>query len=218
MVTGWAEVAVRIAVLAGIFGELNREGLKEKMDISVVSGDFSGPISAWYARSWGLPIGNIICCCNENNSLWDLLTHGQLRTDAVCIPTGLSQADVVVPEHLERLISRLGGEEEMEDYVGCCRRGGMYCPNEELLGKLREGLYASVVSSQRVERTIRGAYGTHGYLLSPASALAYGGLLDYRAKIGTLHPALVLTGESPLLESAFVAEAMGVSEEKLKTM
>lgn len=217
-VTGWAEIAVRIAVLAGIFVQLKKEGFQEAVDIAVVSGNFSGPISAWYARSWGLPIGNIICCCNENNSLWDLLAHGQLRTDAVCVPTGLPAADVVVPEHLERLISKLGGAEEMEDYLGCCRRGGMYCPSDELLAGLREGLYASVVSSQRMERIIRGAYGTYGYLLSRASALAYGGLSDYRAKSGTLHPTLVLTEESPLLDGPSVAEALGITEEKLKLL
>ncbi|MDO5399769.1 MAG: hypothetical protein Q4F17_02150 [Eubacteriales bacterium] len=217
-VTGWTRIAVGIAVLAGMLAELKSEGLQEKVDISLVSGDFFGPISAWYGRSWGLPIGNIICCCNENNSLWDLLTQGQLRTDAVCIPTGIPQADVVVPSQLERLIFGAGGRGETERYLACCRRGGMYCPEEDTLSSLREGLYASVVSSQRMERTIRGAYGTHGYLLSRPSALAYGGLLDYRAKTGAIRPTLVLTGESPMLDGAFVAKALGITEEKLKTL
>lgn len=217
-VTGWAEIGVRIAVLAGICARLKADGVEEPVDVSVVSGDFSGPMSAWYGRSWGLPIGNIICCCNENNSLWDLLTQGQLRTDAVSIPTSLPQADVVVPEHLERLISQVGGREETAKYLACCRRGGMYCPDEELLSRLREGLYASVVSSQRMERITLGAYGTHGYLLSRPSALSYGGLQDYRAKTGTLRPALVLTEESPLQDGAFVAKSLGITQEELKTM
>lgn len=212
----WIKIAVRIGVLAGIFGELKKSGIEEPVDIALVAGDFTGPISAWYARAWGLPIGNIICCCNENNSLWDLLFHGQLRTDAAAVKTMLPEADVVVPPDLERLIAACGGPEEVDYFLECCRRGGMYCPEADVLSKLQEGMFASVVSSQRIPRIIRGAYDTHHYLLSPASALAYGGLLDYRGKTGNLRPALVLTDDSPVLSAPFVAEAAGITEEKLK--
>ena len=73
----WAEICIRIAVLFGIFGELTRQGLLQEgttLDISVVSGDFSAPISAWYAKRWGLPIGNIVCCCNDNGNLCKLVS------------------------------------------------------------------------------------------------------------------------------------------------
>lgn len=215
-VNSWTRIAVRIAALSGIFWELQRSGIREPVDIALVSGDFSAPISAWYARRWGLPIGNIICCCNENNSLWELLVQGQLRTDAVAHETGIPQADVVVPTELERLVCEAGGPEEVEYYLERCRRGQIYCPDAAVLPSLREGLCASVVSSQRIGRTIRGAYDTHGYLLSPASALAYGGLLDYRSRTGNLRPTLVLTEESPLLAAPAVAGAIGVTEETLK--
>lgn len=214
----WLKIVVRIGVLTGIFGELKRSGIEEPVDIALVSGDFTGPISAWYARNWGLPIGNIICCCNENNSLWDLLCQGQLHTNASAVATCLPQADVVVPSNLERLIAACGGPEETEYFLECCRRGRLYCPEEAVLSQLRKGMYASVVSTARLDRTIRGAYDTHNYVLSPASALAYAGLLDYRAKSGNLRPALVLTEESPILSASFVADAIGVAEEELRKM
>ena len=69
---GWAKTAVGIAVLFGTFGEFARAGITEhekRVDIAVVCGNFDLPMSAWYARAWGLPIGNIICCCNENGNL-----------------------------------------------------------------------------------------------------------------------------------------------------
>lgn len=75
---GWIGIALRCAVLLGICTELYNLGVTNP-DISVVSGDFSAPISAVYARQWGAPIGEILCCCNENNELWNLLSHGQLR-------------------------------------------------------------------------------------------------------------------------------------------
>lgn len=212
------QIAVRIAILTGIFGDLKAQGMTEPLDIALVSGDFSAPISAWYARAWGLPIGDILCCCNENNSLWDLLAHGQLRPDTAPIPTSLPEGDVVVPRDLERLIYEAGGVIEVEDYLECCRRGRMYCPEEEAWEALRQGLVPCVVSSQRLDRTIRGAYDTHKYLLSPASALAYGGLQDHRAKSGAIRPTLVVTESSPRCHAQAVAQALGIGVETLKKL
>ena len=121
--SGWLSIALRIAMLFGIYGQLPGDSL-EPVDISVISGDFAAPISAYYARAWGLPIGNIVCCCNENSGLWELLRHGQLRTDTASVPTILPEADVAVPENLERLVYEAGGTDEVERYLASCRRGG----------------------------------------------------------------------------------------------
>ena len=215
----WAEIGIRIAVLFGVFGELMREGIvsaDNTVDISVVSGDFSAPMSAWYARQWGLPIGNIVCCCNENNNLWDLICHGQLRTDSLSIPTSTPEADVSLPVDLERLIYACGGITEVYRYLDCCRRGGMYCPNDAVLAKLRDGLFVSVASSQRIETTIPSVYRTHSYLLSPYSALAYAGLLDYRTKAGESRHAIVLAEKSPVCDAETVAKALGITTDELK--
>lgn len=213
----WVKIAVRIAVLFGIFGELKRAGI-ETADISVISGDFSVPISAWYARQWGLPIRNIICCCNENNSLWDLICHGQMRTDVISIPTAIPEADITLPDDLERLIYECGGISEVERYLTACRCGRMYCPNDAMLAKLRKGLYVSVVSSRRMETTIPSVYRTHGYLLSACSALAYAGLLDYRAKTGETCHAIVLADKSPMCDAEAVARLIGVAVEELRNV
>lgn len=211
----WVKIAVRIAVLFGLFGELKRAGI-DAADISVVAGDFSGPVSAWYARQWGLPIGNIICCCNENNGLWDLICHGQLRTDTVSISTSIPEADISLPEDLERLIYECGGISEVERYLDICRRGRMYCPMEAILNRLRNGLYVSVVSSQRMETTIPSVYRSHNYLLSPGSALAYAGLLDYRAKTGETRSAIVLAEKSPACDAERIAKTFGITAEELR--
>ena len=211
----WVKIAVRIAVLFGIFGELRRSGV-ESADISVVSGDFSAPISAWYARQWGLPIGNIICCCNENNNLWDLVCHGHFRTDALSIPTSIPEADVSVPDDLERLIYECGGIQEVARYLDACRRGVTYCPNDFVLAKLRQGIFVSVVSSQRMETTIPSVYRTHNYLLSPCSALAYAGLMDYRARAGETRYAIVLADHNPVCSAETVARALGITVDELK--
>ena len=215
-VTGnWMRIAVRAAVLFGIFGQLQRMGV-ERFDLSVVSGDFSAPMSAWYARRWGLPIGNIVCCCNENNTIWDLFSHGHLRTDGLSTPTLTPEADVSLPSDLERLICECGGVEEVERYLTASRCGSMYCPGDAIYAKLREGMFVSVVSTQRMESTIPSVYATHQYLLSPYGALAYAGLQDYRAKTGVTRHAVVLTEKSPVCDAETVAKAMGITEEAVK--
>lgn len=213
----WVTVAVRMAVLAGILG--NREILgRGPVDISVVSGDFTLPISAWYLRKMGLPIGNIICCCNENNQFWDLICNGQMRSDGSGISTIVPEADIVLPVNLERLISACAGVSETERYLACCRMGSAYSVSDTLLQQLRQGVYASVVSSSRLENTIPNVYKTHNYILSPASALAYSGLLDYRAKTGITRTAIVLCDNDPIYDAAVVAKSMEIPVEELKNL
>lgn len=217
----WREIGIRMAALAGIFAGLIREGMAspdKKVDLSVVSGDFSAPMSAWYAREMGLPIGNIICTCNENNAIWDLWHHGQLRTDLLSIPTSTSEADVMLPLSLERLIHAAGGSGEVLKYLSCCHAGRMYCPNDAVLSKLRKGMFVSVVGQRRVERTIPSVLSSMSYLLSPYGALAYSGLLDYRVKTGESRHALVLTEKSPMLDSAVTAAALGIPESQLERL
>lgn len=217
----WAEIGVRMAVLTGIFAELIRSGIasnEKKVDISVVSGDFSAPMSAWYAREMRLPIGNIILSCNENNTIWELLHQGQMRTDQMAVKTKTPDADVTLPVGLERLIHAAGGAAEVGRFLGICRRGGMYCPSDLILERLSRGMYASVVSQSRVFSTIPSVYGTNSCLLSPYGALAYNGLLDYRVRTGEGRFGLVLSEKSPLLDAAVTAQALGIPETEIEKL
>ena len=215
--SGWLSIALRIAILFGIYGQLPGD-LSEPVDISVISGDFAAPISAYYARAWGLPIGNIVCCCNENSGLWELLRHGQLRTDTASVRTILPEADVAVPENLERLVYEAGGTDEVERYLASCRRGGTYAPSEMVLAKMNRGLSVSVVSSSRIGQTISSVYRTHRYVLSPGSALSYAGLMDYRAKAGQARNALILAEKSPALDAERTAAALNISRQELNEL
>lgn len=198
----------RTAVGGAILGSLSLAGRKPGepcMDIALVGGDFILPVSGWYARAWGFPIGRIILCCREQQELWDLVSHGRMRTGSVPVP----------PE-LERLICDCGGRGEVERFLTASRQGGVYCPGEETLRNLRRGLAVSVVSSQRITETIPAVYRTHGYLLTENAALAYAGLLDYRARAGETGVAMILAEDSPALESKRIAPLVGMTEQEIK--
>lgn len=217
----WAEIGVRIAVLFGIFSELMRHGMAssdKKVDVSVISGDFSGPMSVWYAREMGLPVGNIICSCNENGNLWQFVCHGQLKTDGVAIATCVPEADIVIPAGIERLIYAVGGSEAVECYLDTARQGKTYYVEDKFLQQLRRGLYVTVTSQLRVLETIPNVYKTHDYILAPSSALNYIGLQDYRARTGECRNALILTEKSPGIDVALVADALGMSRQTLEKL
>ena len=216
---GWAEMGIRIAVLFAIFGELIRQGIashEKKVDVALVAGNFDGPMAAVYGRVMGLPIGNIVCCCNENGNLWDFICHGVLRSDSVARQTIVPEGDTVVPEGLERLIYAYGGSEEVGRYVETLRRGSTYYADDAFLRRLRQGLYVTVSSSQRILGTVPSVLATHRYLLEPGSALAYAGLQDYRARTGAMQTALIFTEKSPGLNLPALAQMLGIEQRELE--
>lgn len=217
----WAVTAIRIAALFGIFAELMRTGIAgpdTPVDISVASGDFSAPMAAWYARSLGLPIASIIVCCNENSAPWDLIYKAQLRTGAVAIPTATPDCDQTLPRGLERFIHVCGGEEEVRRYLDTCRKGELYCPGGEIYPAMRRNTHASVVGSKRVLSAIPNLYKTNSYIPGPYTALAYSGMLDYRARTGESRLALVLSERSPIRDAEAVCAAMGIPLEELEKL
>ena len=76
----WAKTCVKLAVMGMLLSRMEQE----ETDLAVLSGDFSGVLAGMYLKQMGFPVGKIICCCNENNSPWELVHLGQLRTDGVC--------------------------------------------------------------------------------------------------------------------------------------
>lgn len=215
----WLMIAARIAVLFGIFGQLLKNGAVRTdapIDVAVPSGNFSAPMAVWYARAWGLPIANIVVCCNENSGVWNLLHRGELRTDAAAVKTDTPASDFTVPTDLERLIFSTLGAKQTAEFVSVCRRGGTYYLSDADRKTLQAGLQTCVVSSRRMESAIPNLYKTDGYIADPYTALCYSGLIDYRSRAGENRPALLIADESPAYSAELVARCMGISPAALK--
>lgn len=216
--TNWVRIAVRIAAIFASYGMLLASGqvdVQTPLDVAVSTGDFSAPMAAWYAREMGLPLGNIICGCNANGAVWDLLHRGEMSTNTICTKTSTTEADVTIPENLERLIDGTLGKDHVHSYLDKCRTGLQYSLSEEDLEKLSRGMFASVISDFRVESIIHSVYRTNGYVFSPYAALAYGSLLDYRAKTSQSRPAMLLSEKSPVCDCELVAKSMNVSMDEV---
>lgn len=203
--TSWMRIAVRIAVLFAVYGELLAAevcAINQTFDVSVAAGDFIAPMAAWYARFMGLPIGNIICS-HETSAVWNLIHHGEMRMD------------VDIPENLERLVTATLGVEENLRFCDLWAKGRVYATRPGDLDILRKGMYASVVSAERYSALIPSVFRTTGHIFDEQTAAAYGGLQDYRAKKGETRPVLLISERSPVHSSKRIAAAMEIPEQEL---
>lgn len=183
--TSWLRIAIRIAVFTAIFGELQRQDVSESVDVAVSVGDLGTVMAAWYCRKMGLPIANIICGCRDNDALWELLHMGQLRTSGSDLP------------ELERLIHGVLGVDEAIRYADTVSKGDLYTLLPHMAKQVREGMFAAVVSQERVDAAIPNVQSTSGYCMGKDVAAGYSSLMDYRAKTGARSTALLLSDRNP---------------------
>lgn len=210
--SNWARIAIEIAALFGVYGcALQQELLSESQsfEIAVSVGDFTTPMAAIYAKKLGLPIGNVIMCAQDNSALWDLINRGEMGTS------------LLTPERklgAERLIHSVFGTEETLRFHSICQRHGVYTVSEEQLPAISDGLFAAVVSENRINTTINSIYRTNQYLISPKGAVCHAGLQDYRAKAGESSPTFLLTYESPMSCHEALAQATGLGIEEIQRL
>ena len=183
----WLAISIRIGAVASAVVEMMVES--EHLDIVMLSGDLFGPMTAYLAREMGLPIGDILCCCNENGFFWELLHHGMSRTDQLAVRSAIPEADTAVPEGLECLIALCCGREEVVRYLEAVRSGRPYVPGEEPLACLRSAFRATVVTDHGM---IRGAHRSRIVPVKADTALVLAGLLDHWALNGPRRHALVI--------------------------
>ncbi len=164
----------------------------------------------------GLPIGTVLCCCNDNNGVWNLLHKGQIRTDAQIVPTATPQCDVMTPVGLERLIYGKLGLKSAGAYVETFSNGGTFYLEEDQRMKLRDGMYAPVTGSRRLESAVKSLYNSCGYPADVYTAMCYSGMLDYRSVTGESRTVLIVSEESPTYSLPYLAKCLNTTPGELK--
>ncbi len=184
--TLWFRTVVRIAVLFGIYPELMRADSYEpekSLDVAVSAEDFSAVMAAWYARKMGLPVSVIVCGCNTDSGLWDLITRGAY---------GYTEENRSRCEAYEELIQATLGSDEGCRFHNKCLAGRSYSISEEMLQKLNSGLFASVVGDSRISAVRVSVKRAGQPSMDTQYAIAYAALQDYRAGNSESRGALIL--------------------------
>ena len=79
------------------------------INVAIPSGNFGNAYSAFYGRSHGLPIQNILCSTNINDVLKRFIDSGVLEPEDTH-PSVAPSMDIQIPSSLERLIFDLTGD------------------------------------------------------------------------------------------------------------
>ncbi len=208
--TEWFRIAVKIAVLFAVYGELLRTDSiapSESFDISVVASDFSSPIAACYARQMGLPIHTIICTDLNNSCVWDLVHRGTFNP--------VVSKDYITPG-IERLIHGTLGYSFIETYLNKVHAGQIFSLNDEVTKQMNSGFFCSVVGDARLDTTMNSIFSTNAYVIDPKTAMLFCGLQDFRAKTGESRTTLLIASENPMIYAAQISKATGISADKIK--
>lgn len=187
--TIWARTAIRVAVLFGLYTLIRQEGYDDApVDISVNMQDVTELLSAWYARAIGLPIGKIICCCDTDDSFWDLLHGGVLNTKGVA-DLQLAGAELLICETLGHL--------QAQHLASVIDNRGTFTVCEEDYKLFSAGIYPVAVGPDRADSVSSSLKRSAGYSIDLSAAITYGGLQDYRAQTGESCLTILLSQSAP---------------------
>lgn len=203
----WFIIAVKIAVLFGVYGELCRQGLwvyGDKLDLSVPADDFTYPIAAMYAIDMGLPLGMIVCNCIQTQEVWNLIHRGAANISAM-------------QEQLKGGIERLVLLRLDDASMKRLHNGRSFSVGTESVENLRDGLFCVVSGSGRVSNALNSILSTSNRIVTPTTALCVAGLGDYRAKTGESRLTLILEQDSPVHFAVEIEKATGIPQKKLIT-
>jgi hypothetical protein len=113
------------------------------------------------------------------------------------------------------LIAATLGIDDNLRFCECVQNGRIFSTRPGTLDTLRQGMYATVCSQDRVYALIPSVYRMANYIMGPQSAQAYSGLQDYRATTGENRLALLMSDRSPEMDSKIVASSLEITEQML---
>lgn len=183
MPVGWSRIALEIAFLFGIFTSIPLEF--EEFDVAVTAGDFAEITAIRFAKDMGLPVNLVVCACDENSGVWDLVNRGELR------PENTKAA------YLEAFLFKAFGADCVTACLNAVNCKQVYRIDEEQLEMMNQFLYAAVVGDGRIETVKSGIYRINQYHADANMALAYGALQDYRSDTGVSRDTLILEKYQP---------------------
>ena len=148
----WFRISVKIAVLYSAIGELMKTGVvgtNKPIDLSLSANDFESILAAWLGRKMGLPIRDIVLCCEENSTLWEFFRYGLLKGNRTDMGAGNAEL-----EGLEMMIYSVFGYGEAERFRTSCCKGISYSIREEQLTMLNKNMFCTAVGENRIREII----------------------------------------------------------------
>ena len=204
--TDWLKISVRIALIFSVYGQLLQTSMLhigKPFDMAVDSDDNISVVATFFAKQMGLPVGKLICGCDETGAFWDLVHLGEISTAA---------ASAGLVSILERLIHETFGAEETQRFLQACQKRSTYHIPAETETDLSDALFCAVVGKERLSAVINSVYRTDSYFLDTCAARSFGAVQDHRAKTGSSSLTLLFSDRHPLQEADLITKATGLSQ------
>lgn len=188
----------------------------EALNVVVPTGNFGDALAAWYAKSMGLPLGEIAVASNRNRVLCDFFETGRYDRNRPFYRTTSPSMDILAASNLERLLFEALGRDS-----GRCaslmaefgRRGKVELSPEEAayLSPFRGGS----ADEAEAASTIAAVFEESGYLMDTHTAVAASLARRLLSGPGAAEawagrPTLVLATASPFKFPSAVAAALGL--------
>ncbi|MBR6329642.1 MAG: threonine synthase [Lachnospiraceae bacterium] len=181
--------------------QLFKEGYIEegdKVNITVLTGNFGNILAAYYAKRMGLPIGKLICASNENKVLFDFFESGVYDRNREFILTTSPSMDILISSNLERLIYHIAGDDAKKtaELMTSLKTGGKYEITADMKARLEDftGEYASM---EETGAKIKSLYEDTGYIIDTHTAVAGFAYDKYVKETGDKTKTVIASTASP---------------------
>ena len=183
--------------------------LGDFINVTVPTGNFGNILAGYYAKCMGLPIKHFVCASNDNKVLYDFFREGIYNKNREFHVTVSPSMDILISSNLERLLWKMGGEENTRRWMQELQSRGQY--QVELTEKSITGEFAT---KDETFEAIRSLYEKTGYVMDTHTAVAYAAYQTYKKETGDNTPMVIVSTASPY---KFTKDVMTAIDEQFAT-
>ena len=153
------------------------------INVAIPSGNFGNAYSAWFGRSHGLAINNILCSTNVNDVLNRFISSGTLEPQTTQ-PSIAPSMDIQIPSSLERLVFDLeGNTTSLYDSLVETQKFNL---SADSIKKLQQVFYSKTFLDEEIKSEIVSIYEMSNIIFDPHSVTSIGMSLEQTDKLPTI--------------------------------
>jgi threonine synthase len=153
------------------------------INVAIPSGNFGNAYSAWFGRSHGLAINNILCSTNVNDVLNRFISSGVLEPQTTQ-PSIAPSMDIQIPSSLERLVFDLeGNTTSLYDSLVETQKFNL---SDDSIRKLQQVFSSKTFLDEEIKSEIVSIYEMSNIIFDPHSVTSIGISLEQTDKLPTI--------------------------------
>ena len=160
------------------------------INVAIPSGNFGNAYSAWFGRSHGLKINQIMCTTNVNDVLKRFIDSGILEPQTTK-PSVAPSMDIQIPSSLERLIYDLAGP--TKSFYELLQKDRKVSLEPSLHERLKSIFSSSSFSDEAILKEVQDFYAAYACVVDPHTATVLSSSINFSTNL----PVVGLATASP---------------------